>query len=1351
MDMDKYFLGLDMGTNSVGWAVTDTQYHLLRAKGKDLWGARLFDEAETAAARRSYRTARRRLARQKLRNGYLRLLFSDAINRIDPGFFQRLDESNLYEEDKTIHQPYALFNDRKDNRPFTDKEFYAQYPTIFHLITDLIHSPEPKDVRLVYLAVLNIFNHRGHFLNDSLKSTGAGQFDELFQTLQEQDGLFQQVEDTRVFQEILTDRKLTNGQKREHLLKIFSSEIKRNSPEDERVKLLCGLKGKLAKAFPGLELDEAHEKLSLSFRDGDYDEKMEEILGALDNDILDELDALKNIHDWAMISNLMAGKKYISEARVALYEKHHQDLQLLKKAYRTWCPKEYDSMFRTMEDNNYSAYAGSVNAKDCKIRRGAKCSQEDFYKRIKKDLKLEGKETEKDKKYIWEEIQRETFLPKQITPSNGVIPYQLHLAELHAILENAERYLPFLKESDSTGLTVAQKIEELFSFRIPYFVGPLYKDPEGRNKAWVVRKEPGRVLPWNFESKVDLKESAVQFIQELVGHCTYLTDEKVLPNESLLYEKFRVLNELNNLKVNGNPISVQLKQNLYKDLFSKGKKVTQKQVRSYLRLNGYVEKDDDIELTGIDGDFKNTLSSHARFAALLGTSDFTFAQKKMAEEIIGWATAFGDSQKFLREKIQDKYGDILSKAQLKRLFGYKFRDWGRLSREFLELPGVDKTTGEQLPLIQKMWESNCNLMQLLSDQFTYRETVEKKVARNEKTLTEIQYEDLADLYVSNPVRRMIWQTILILKELTKVLGAAPSRIFVEMARDANARKERTVSRKARLVDLYKAMKGEGKEFLAEINKKSEVDFRRKRLYLYYCQMGRCMYTGEPIDLHDLFNDNLYDIDHIYPRHFLKDDSLDNNLVLVRKEKNAHKTDIFPIEENIRDRQYGFWKMLLERRLITEEKFLRLTRNTPFTDEELAGFIQRQIVETRQGTKAIANLLTQSFPDSEIVYVKAGNVSQFRQNFGLVKARAVNDFHHAHDAYLNIVVGNTYHVKFTRSPMNFIQAYRKDPARNPYHMYRLFDYTVARNGEVAWEKEKTIKTVKAVLEKPSVLITRKPFEAHGGFSDATILSASDVRNAQGKGYLPVKTSDEKIKDSCKYGGKTKITGSYFFLVESTQKGKRVRTLEAMPLYLVDQMTDDKAMLGYCRDTLKLADPRICLKKIKMYSLLKINGALVYLTGRTGDRVTTANAVQLILDPMLYQYVKKLSDVAAMEVDEEYLENRKISKEENLELYDALIHKYETGILGKRINNVVGKLKEKRDVFQETAIIDQIHVLMEILKLSTVDNNGVDLKLIDGAGKSGKAAINKNISNLESAYLITQSVTGLYTKSIDLLRV
>ena len=45
-----YYLGLDMGTDSLGWAVTDSSYHILRAKGKDLWGVRLFPAAETSVA-----------------------------------------------------------------------------------------------------------------------------------------------------------------------------------------------------------------------------------------------------------------------------------------------------------------------------------------------------------------------------------------------------------------------------------------------------------------------------------------------------------------------------------------------------------------------------------------------------------------------------------------------------------------------------------------------------------------------------------------------------------------------------------------------------------------------------------------------------------------------------------------------------------------------------------------------------------------------------------------------------------------------------------------------------------------------------------------------------------------------------------------------------------------------------------------------------------------------------------------------------------------------------------------------------------------------------------------------------
>ena len=63
MYQGDYYLGLDVGTNSVGWAVTDESYNLLKLKGKSAWGVRLFDEANTAEKRRKDRSNRRRKKR----------------------------------------------------------------------------------------------------------------------------------------------------------------------------------------------------------------------------------------------------------------------------------------------------------------------------------------------------------------------------------------------------------------------------------------------------------------------------------------------------------------------------------------------------------------------------------------------------------------------------------------------------------------------------------------------------------------------------------------------------------------------------------------------------------------------------------------------------------------------------------------------------------------------------------------------------------------------------------------------------------------------------------------------------------------------------------------------------------------------------------------------------------------------------------------------------------------------------------------------------------------------------------------------------------------------------------------
>lgn len=238
-----------------------------------------------------------------------------------------------------------------------------------------------------------------------------------------------------------------------------------------------------------------------------------------------------------------------------------------------------------------------------------------------------------------------------------------------------------------------------------------------------------------------------------------------------------------------------------------------------------------------------------------------------------------------------------------------------------------------------------------------------------------------------------------------------------------------------------------------------------------------MYSEEVIDLHELLNDNLYDIEHIYPQHYIKDDSLENNLVLVKKKINEKKQDN-PISSKIQADRYTFWCMLKDKGFINNEKFTRLTRrNDSFTEDELTGFINRQIVETSQVSKAITQILQQSMGENcKIVFSKAKLISEFRHKFDLPKSRIVNDLHHANDAYLNIVVGNAYYVKFTGNPYKFIKNAKKNPElkENKYHISDFYRYDIYNKYEVAWinRDNKTITTIKEILKRATPIVVKK---------------------------------------------------------------------------------------------------------------------------------------------------------------------------------------------------------------------------------------------------------------------------------------
>ena len=90
-----YFIGFDIGTNSTGYAVSDTNYDLIKYQQHPMWGVHLFETAKLAEERRTHRAARRRLDRRQQRIQLLRELFSVEIGKVDRNFFRRIDSSFL--------------------------------------------------------------------------------------------------------------------------------------------------------------------------------------------------------------------------------------------------------------------------------------------------------------------------------------------------------------------------------------------------------------------------------------------------------------------------------------------------------------------------------------------------------------------------------------------------------------------------------------------------------------------------------------------------------------------------------------------------------------------------------------------------------------------------------------------------------------------------------------------------------------------------------------------------------------------------------------------------------------------------------------------------------------------------------------------------------------------------------------------------------------------------------------------------------------------------------------------------------------------------------------------------------
>ena len=1324
----EYYIGLDVGTNSVGWAVTDRDYKLLKCMRNAMWGARLFDEAKDASARRTSRANRRRLARRNQRLLLLELLFTPEITKVDPGFFLRMEESALWLDDKTNKTcRFSLFRDPG----FTDKEYHKRYPTAYHLRHELMTSSEPHDIRLVYLALHHIMKSRGHFLYDTAAQDDAirpveDAFRDLTDLLERDYDTLMKLDDAATFFGILSRGDLGVNAKQKQLKAAWGGSSQDYPWLDLSavMDLLAGKNGvKLSVLFNDESLADAEPgKISLA---KDLEESFD-ALSAVLGDRIELILQLKDVYDTALLARMLHGHASFSEAKIALYNKNHDDLRALKVYVRRTAPDKYKEIFTLRKDklNNYAAYSGY------KSRSGDRsCTQEEFCKYLKSCKLPEPEAGEENMLRIFGEIDAGTFLSKLRGSENGVVPYQLQRKELRAILKNASSYLPFLNEKDTDGNTVCEKIEKAFEFRLPYYVGPLNKKA---GTYWAVRfpgKENEKIYPWNFQNVIDTQASSAEFMDNLIGRCTY-TGERVLPKDSLLYSEYMLLNELNPLNINGVPVSAEVRQAIVRDLFENHKRpVTKKAIRNYLLSRGHIGAEVGVDdIGGVDDRIKTTLRSYHDFREILERT----GDREMVEDIIRHILVFGNDRFMLRKWLKSHTHGI-SEDEFDRICRLKYSDWGRLSKCFLtEIVSADpeEGTGEAHSILYMLRNSSNNLMQLLSDKYSFAEQAEvhrRELVGGEQSLA----ERLNEMYIAPAVRRSIRQTLRIVDEIVDIEKSVPEKIFIEMARDSSKemKGKRTESRKAKLLALYASCREQAGELLPLLEKEDEGRLRSDKLYLYYTQFGKCMYSGEPINLDALMSGQGFDIDHIFPQSRIKDNSLENRVV-VKNTLNREKTNIYPISADIRAKMRPYWEMLKEHGMIGQKKYERLIRATPLTDEELSSFVARQLTETQQATKALTILLREKYGDAtRIVFSKASNVSDFRHDFDMIKCREVNDLHHAKDAYLNIVVGNVYCTRFTD---RFFANIRSEE----YSLNRVFDFDVPG----AWKKEETIKTVKAVMSKNNPIVTRMPREVKGQLFDLQLMPA-------GKGQLGKKQG----LDIERYGGYNKLTGCYYFAVEHTLKKKRVRSIE--PVYLYSRTLYEADPAAYASSVLGLIDPKIICREIRADALLEVNGNRMYISGRTGDSYVCEHAYQLAIDPAKEKYIKVLAKYA-----ERCAARREalpitvydgLTAEGNAAMYEYFLDRMSNGVYGRLLKNMNKDLEASKELFKTKSLYEQALILLEILKPFRSNAQNANLKELCGKGTVGRIVVNKKLDAMESAYLIHQSVTGLYEVRENLL--
>ncbi|MCK8607145.1 type II CRISPR RNA-guided endonuclease Cas9 [Apilactobacillus ozensis] len=1461
--MKKYHLGLDIGTSSVGFVAIDDDNNIIHKHGKNIIGARLFNEGQTAEERRVNRGARRRYGRRRWRMQLLNNIFEPYLNKVDNTFLQRMQESDVSPKDKNKkYYGSLLFPD------ITDSTYYASNQTIYHLRNRLMNSDEKADIREIYLALKHIVKYRGNFLDSTPVSSFQISNLHLEDIVYKVNELYEKLsinfkinlDNIDKIGKVLLDNKIKNMNKQKQIIKLLqvNSDMQDKTLQKAINKLNKNIATEIAKLVLGYKTDvkklfnfENDDKIQICLSDESSEDQLANVLEILNETQGTILTELKTLYSRVRLNQIIPNGKSLSQSMIDKYNQHKEQLHILKNNVLNALPSNSD-LKRNIKII-YAMYVGNFDSaefkndlkavEDClsdnvtdsnaktEIKRLFKNERrvisrtvfynsmlslignpalydnlkevansnlsgmdiEDFKESIKQSLNddkisklsklINSMEStiSKSSKYVnssdmqnildntvshpWgdndeikktvmeirQDIENDEYLPKQRTNQNGNLPHQVHQLEMDKIIDKQKQYYPFLAElnPNTKRQHIAKyKLDELVTFRVPYYVGPMITPEEqaktsGANFAWMQRKAAGAITPWNFDEKVDRTKTANDFIKRMTVKDSYLLSEDVLPDNSLIYQEFKVLNELNMIKVNRHRLTNEQKQAIFNDLFKQHKNITVKKLQTYLMSVFHYPTTPTIAGLADEKKFNNSLSTYIDFTKILGgkvlEDDTT---KNDLEKIIEWSTVFED-----RNIFEDKLKTLtwLNDKQQKQLVNKRYSGWGRLSKRLLTNIVNDK--GENI--LESLWNEPINFMQAVSNP-----TVKKQIDDiNGQQLKSLGMESILDNAFTSPQnKKAIRQTIKVVEDIERVMGGKPSSVSIEFTRSPKDSSEISKTRFKTIDNLFKHLASEVSKQL-----KDELKDAKKRMgkltdqyYLYFTQLGKDIYTGEPINIDNVPN---YQIDHIIPQAFVKDNALSNR-VLTSQKTNKDKGNNTPLQGlNISENVKQSWHKLAKMGLIPKRKLTNLCTTLDNVNKYARrGFIQRQLVETSQVIKLVANILGDRYNgDTKIIEVKAKMNSEMRNNFRLYKVRAVNDYHHALDAYLTAVVGRYLYQRYPKLRSYFVYDEHKQMDIEDLKDLKTFDFLHNLfddkkfikdnvNKKVILNRNALLENLRKIYKYKFMLVNHEVTTRKGALFDASLYSPKTGK----KHLIPLKNG----KNTDIYGGHSGEKAAYMALIEMTDK-KQNKTYKfiGIPMRYAGKLkrlsNKDKqaynALLNHiAKENVgkQIVNCRVLLDKV-MYRQLIVDGDVKYTLGSAAYRY---NAKQLVLS---VESMKTLGDKEFVRnLSEDELSQRYV------DVYKDIVETVNKYMPIYDINNVRDKLNKGIDKFIKLPNFskdkkNKFNVINTILE--SVHNNPTysDIKEIDIKTPLGKMQASNGIQVSPNARIYYQSPTGIFS--------